>query len=156
MSERNEPGRPPSLDDVKQSAICAVLAMGGTRAIAASYVGCHPDTIRNTALRDEAFALALEAAESKHEVAQLSHINKAGQEGRHWRAAAWVLEHRYPSRYGKRRPDLFTLEQVAHVLTQFAEVILDEVTDPEAREQILARLAELTAGLQSAAAGEKP
>ncbi len=156
MNEREEPAKTPYLDEVKQSAICAVLAMGGTRAIAASYVGCHPDTIRNTELRDEAFAQALEAAESKHEVSQLSHINNAGREGRHWRAAAWVLEHRYPSRYGKRRPDLFTLEQVSHVLTQFAEVILDEVTDSEAREKILARLAELTTGLQSDAAGENP
>ena len=67
-----------------------------------------------------------------------------------------MLEHRYPSRYGKRRPDFFTLDQVSHVLTQFAEVILDEVTDPDAREKILARLAELTAGLQSATAGENP
>jgi hypothetical protein len=156
VSERNEPGRPPALDETKQAAVCAVLAMGGTRTIAASYVGCHPDTIRNTELRDEAFAAALEAAESKHEVLQLSYINSAGKEGRYWRAAAWVLEHRYPTRYGARRQNLFTLEQTSYILAQFAEVILDEVTDDEQRQKILARLAELTAGLQASEAGGQP
>ena len=120
MSERNELGRPQVLDQVKQREICAILVMGGTRATAAAYVGCHPDTIRNTELRDPEFAKQLEHAESRHEVSQLSYIANAGKEGRHWRAAAWVLEHRYPGRYGRRRPNLFTLDQVTHVLTQFA------------------------------------
>jgi hypothetical protein len=153
VSERKKPRRLPALDDTKKAAICAVLAMGGTRATAASYVGCHPDTIRRTELRDEAFAAALEAAESKHEVLQLSYINSAGKDGRYWRAAAWVLEHRYPTRYGARRENLFTLEQTSHVLTQFAGVILDEVTDDDQRQRILARLDELTSGLQASAPG---
>lgn len=151
MKERNEVGRPPVLDAYKKREICVVLAMGGSRAIAARYVNCHPDTIRNTAQRDLEFALALEQAESKNEVRHLAFINKAAEEGRYWRAAAWVLERKYPSRYGARRPDMFTVEQVSHVLAQFAGVILAEVPDASQRERILLRLSDLTAGLQSSA-----
>lgn len=142
------------LDDVKKREICAILAMGGSRAIAAAYVGCHPNTIRKHILRDEAFAQAVEQAESKHEVAQLSYINSAGKEGRHWRAAAWLLEHRYPGRYGRRKTDQFTLEQVTHILTQFAGVILDEIEVEEMRQRILGRLSELATSLRLSAAGE--
>ncbi len=153
MSERIEQTRT-VLDEAKKREICAILAVGGTRTTAAAYVGCHPNTIRNTELRDEAFAQALEQAESKHEVAQLSYINNAGKEGRHWRAAAWALENRYPGRYGRRKADRFTLEQVTHVLTQFAGVILDEVSEDDPRQRILERLAELATSLRLSAAGE--
>lgn len=150
--QRSDAGRPPILDEAKQREICAILAVGCSRATAARYVGCHPDTIRNTALRDEAFAEALGQAESKHEVRHLTFINKAAEEGRYWRAAAWALERRFPSRYGRRRGDLFTAEQVSHVLAQFAGAILDEVPDAEQQERILARLTGLTERLQASAA----
>ncbi len=145
-------GRPPILNEAKQREICAILAVGCSRATAAQYVGCHPDTIRNTALRDDAFAEALGQAESKHEVRHLTFINKAAEEGRYWRAAAWALERRFPSRYGRRRGDLFTAEQVSHVLGQFAGVILEEVPDEMQRERILSRLSDVTSRLQRAAA----
>lgn len=153
MSEREEIIRT-VLDEVKKREICAILTMGGSRTIAAAYVSCHPNTIRNHILRDEAFAQAVEQAESKHEVAQLTYINNAGKEGRHWRAAAWMLEHRYPGRYGRRQSDRFTLEQVTHVLTQFAGVILDEVGEEALRQRILSRLSELATSLRLSAAGE--
>lgn len=151
MKQRSEAGRPPVLDDAKKGEICAILAVGCSRATAARYVGCHPDTIRNTAQRDPQFATALERAESKHEVKHLAFINEAAKEGKNWRAAAWALERKYPGRYGPRRPDFFTIEQMTHVLHQFADVILEEVPDAQKREKIMARLADLTAGLQSSA-----
>jgi hypothetical protein len=151
VKQRSEGGRPPVLDDAKKGEICAILAVGCSRATAARYVGCHPDTIRNTAERDEDFAMALERAESKHEVKHLAFIDKAAKEGKYWRAAAWALERKYPGRYGTRRPNTFTFEQMAHVLQQFADVILEEVSDARKREKIMVRLADLTAGLQSSA-----
>jgi hypothetical protein len=138
------------LDDGKQREICAILAVGCSRTTAAKYVGCHCTTIRRTAERDEAFALALRQAESKHEVLHLTHINKAAQEGRYWRAAAWALERKYPARYSQRNPNMFTLEQIAQVLSQFAEVILEEVDKPAQRKRILARLTDLATGLEAA------
>lgn len=155
MSKREETSRT-VLDEGKQREICAILTMGGTRAVAATYVGCHPNTIRKTALRDEAFAQALEQAESGHEIKQLKYLNDAGKEGRHWRAAAWILEHRYPSRYGRRKAGAFTMEQVTHVLTQFAGVILDEVEAENTRQRILERLGELATSLRHSVDGDNP
>lgn len=153
MTKRSEVGRPPVLDDAKKREICAILAVGCNRETAARYVGCHPHTIRNTAHREAPFALELERAESKHEVKHLAFISKAAEEGKYWRAAAWALERKYPGRYGARRPDMFTVEQVSHVLSQFAAVVLEEVPEASQRERILSRLSDLTAGLQSLATG---
>jgi hypothetical protein len=149
VSNAKEVGRPRALDEFKKREICAVLAVGGSRATAAQYVGCHPDTIRNTAQRDPEFAADLEHAESKHEVKHLTFINKAAAEGRYWRAAVWALERKFPGRYGRRHPDMFTIEQVSHVLTQFAAVILEEVPEETQRGKILSRLSELTVRLES-------
>lgn len=147
-----ESGRRPVLDDAKQREICAVLSMGGTRTLAARYVGCHVGTIRNTALRDADFAAALERAETSDEITHLANINKAAKEGRYWRAAAWALERKYPDRYGQRHPNAFTIDQVSQVLAQFADLILEEVPEQADRDRILERLTDLTAGLQAAAA----
>lgn len=151
MSGGKEVGRPPVLDDAKKREICAILAVGCKRATAARYVGCHPCTIGRTAKRDEQFALDLERAESKHEVKHLAFISKAAEEGKYWRAAAWALERMYPERYGPRRPETYTAEQVGHLLQQFAGVVLAEVREEPQREQIVARLADLTAGLEASA-----
>lgn len=137
------------LDEVKRREICAILSVGCSRKTAARYVGCHRITITRTAARDEDFALALRQAESKHEVLHLTHINKAAQEGRYWRAAAWALERKYPDRYSQRPPNMFTLEQITQVLSQFAEALLEEVEKASQRKRILARLTDLTTGLQA-------
>ncbi len=81
------------LTEVKRSEICAILAVGCSRTAAARYVGCHPDTIRNTAKRDAEFAAALQQAETRHEIQHLAHINAAAKEGRYWRRRRVALEH---------------------------------------------------------------
>lgn len=146
-----EKRRRPLLDDIKRGEICAILAVGCSRSVAARYVGCHVTTIRRTAARDDAFAKSLAHAESQHEILHLTYINKAAKEGRYWRAAAWALERTYPNRYAQRRAQTVTVEQISQVLSQFADAILEEVTDPDQRERILARLSELTARLRAAA-----
>ncbi len=137
------------LTEVKRREIFAILAVGCSRTVAARYVGCHPITILRTARKDPEFAEALEAAESRHEIGHLTHINAAAKEGRYWRAAAWALERRYPDRYGRRKARTVTVDQISQALAQFADVILEEVTDVELQERIFARLSELTAELQA-------
>jgi len=148
-----EKGRKRLLDEGKQREICAILAVGCSRQTAARYVGCHRITILRTARVDEKFRRSILHAESQHEILHLTHINKAAKEGRYWRAAAWALERKYPSRYSQRDPHLFTLEQVSQVLSQFADVITSEVRKAADRKRILARLSDLTAGLQTSAKG---
>ncbi len=146
-----EPRGRTALTEVKRREICAILAVGCTRTAAARYVGCHPDTIRNTAKREPDFAAALVQAESQHEIRHLTHINAAAKEGRYWRAAAWALERVNPDRYAGRRPHTITVQQISEVLSQFAGVMLEEVSDPELQKRVFARLSDLTSELKALA-----
>lgn len=139
-----KPSKRSVLTEVKRREICAVLAMGGTRTLAARYVGCHVVTIRRLIHKDPDFATAVLQAESKHEILNLGHINKAAAEGRNWRAAAWVLERAYPDKYGKRRAGAITLDQLTDALTQVVDVLMDELDESELRERVLERLSRLS------------
>jgi hypothetical protein len=138
-----------ALDEVKRGEVCAILAVGGSRQLAAQYVGCSATTIRNTALRDASFKEQLEKAESQHEIGYLQNIRAAARKEQYWRAAAWVLERRFPDRYGPRKPGTTSVEQIMQLLGQFAEMIVQEVPTPEAQQRILARL-QVLAGSDSA------
>jgi hypothetical protein len=155
VNQRSEIGRPPVLDDTKKSQICAIIAMGCSRATAASYVGCHRDTIRNTAGRDAAFADALEKADSQHEMRHMGFINRAAEEAKYWRAAAWALERKYPGRYGARRAELFTREQVLHIVAQLGELVGQEIANKREAKRIQSRLAELTAAFRPSAGDDE-
>src|SRR5690242_15717663 len=50
------------LDDKKCAAIFGILAVGGTRRLAARYVGCSPATIHNAARRDKDFRRQLRSS----------------------------------------------------------------------------------------------
>ena len=56
-------GRRPVLDEIKRREILAILAVGGSRRVAAKYVGCAVSTIQNTADRDPQFAAQLHRME---------------------------------------------------------------------------------------------
>jgi hypothetical protein len=139
------------LDETKRREIYAILSVGGSRAAAARYVGCHAQTIRNTAQRDPQFGAALERAESSDEIVLLTNITKAGKDPRYWRAAAWALERKYPDRYGQRDPKAFTAEQISTILGHFSEVIIEEIPDEADARRILERLNGLIAEFGEAA-----
>ncbi len=132
--------RKPLLDDAKQREICAILSVGGTRSVAAKYVGCCVDTIRRTALRDKVFAERIQKAEPSTEITFLKSIQTAAKESRNWRAAAWALEHLFPERYARRANSPLTREQITEILTQFAEELLVDLPAKD-REKIISRIA---------------
>ena len=68
INQNSRPGRKPLLDEAKRREICEILAVGGTRTLAACYVGCSLDTIARTAKRDRAFAKQLRKAEVECEI----------------------------------------------------------------------------------------
>lgn len=148
-------GRPPVLDEAKRREICAILAVGCSRRTAAFYVDCSVNTIRRTALRNAEFAAQLRRAESACEVAALTHLNKAVKDGRNWRAAAWLLERRYPDRFGPRKPRSVSPDQLTDVVNRFAEVLSREISNADERQRILARLQNVTERLQSEEAAER-
>ncbi|MBN2475841.1 MAG: hypothetical protein JXB62_14610 [Pirellulales bacterium] len=147
MSQR---GRRALLDEYKRREILAILAVGGNREMAARYVGCRVNTIQNTADRDPEFAVQLRQKERQWEVSYLGNIRAAAGNERHWRAAAWALERLDPERYGRRGPDVITISQVAMLLTQFTEVIAQEVPVAEYRKNILKRFNAISESLRGA------
>jgi hypothetical protein len=142
-------GRPPVLDDTKRREVCAVLSMGGSRRLAARYVGCAPATIRNTAERDPEFAAQLDQAEGQHELLYLRNIQAAAKKEQYWRAAAWMLERRYPERYAERPLGAITVEQIIELLAQFAEIVVQELPHRDDQQRVLGRLELLGTNLET-------
>ncbi|MBX7164822.1 MAG: hypothetical protein K1X74_00615 [Pirellulales bacterium] len=141
-------GRRPVLDEAKQSAICAIVAMGCSRQTAAQYVGCAVATIRKTALRDARFADKLRKSEHGWELKQLTNIQAAAE--RSWQAAAWLLERRLPETYSKRDPKQVNGQHLARLVARFAEVVAGEVREAGDRRRVLDRLSELASDLERA------
>jgi hypothetical protein len=138
-----KPGRPPVLDEIKQREILAILSVGCSRRTAARYVGCAPTTIQNTADRDPKFAEKLRHAENQAELTWLKNINTAAKKEQYWRAAAWALEHIKPEQYAKRHPNVITVEQISQLLSQFAQIVSEEIPVDKYRKAVLNRFEEL-------------
>ena len=133
------------LDEFKRSEICAVVAMGCSRQVAARYVGCSRSTIYRTALRDLAFRRQLQKAEGHYEILHLSNISEAAKCKQYWRAAAWILERKYPQRYAPQPANVPTAAQISELLGRFAEIVVEEVPSNRQQRQILTRLKGLLA-----------
>ncbi|HUT94889.1 MAG TPA: hypothetical protein VMY37_35855 [Thermoguttaceae bacterium] len=133
-------GRRPVLDEFKRREILAILAVGGSRRTAASYVGCALSTIQNTADRDLQFTQNLGQAEHQAEIAYLKSIQKAARKEQYWRAAAWVLERKNPDDFARRRPNVFTPDQITLILARFAEIVVNEVPVAAYRKNVLKKL----------------
>lgn len=128
-----------ALDAVKKREILAIVSVGCSRRTAARYVGCSHTTIGNTARRDGEFGRQLRRAERQAEIAFMKSIGQAALKPQYWRAAAWALERLNPHDFARRNPQVVTLDQVARLLAQFAELVVAEVPSAS-RQRVLARL----------------
>ena len=133
-------GRPPVLDEGKQREIAAIISLGCSQAAAARYVGCAVSTIQRTAERDPAFAERLGHAKCNAEVRLVRNIRDAANKSQYWRAAAWALERFFPEDYLQRHPNIITADQFAQVLTQFAEILIQQVPVERYRKNIVKAL----------------
>jgi len=140
--KRKRLGRPNVLDDVKQASIVALLSAGCSRRQAAQYVGCAPSTIGYLAGRDRQFAKRLRQAELQTEVRPLTNLMEAS--GRHWRAAAWLLERQFPQRYGRRQPDLMTRGEFRDALGMLSETLSEMLPTAQQRLMLRYRLQEVS------------
>jgi hypothetical protein len=131
------------LNETKRREVCAILSVGGTRTMAATYVGCATATIRSTAQKLPDFAEQLRKAEVNPELTFLKTINAAGGDVKQWRAAAWALERMFPERYARRPADTVTLDQLTEVIKTLSEIIVGEVPVKQYRKRLLERLAKL-------------
>ena len=125
----------PILDDFKRAQIVSILAVGGSRVLAAKFVGCHPRTIYNTAKANPDFAKRLNLAESSPEYQLLSSVTEAGKKGV-VHAAKWALERIYFSRYRPRTPGGFSQETVKQLLEELITRLADSAPGDEERCRI--------------------
>lgn len=134
------------LNEEMKSQILGVLRLGCSRLTAALCVGCCYDTIRRTANRDPKFKKDLVKAEAGFEVFHAKKIHEGDQA---WRASGWALERKIPSRYGLRKPGTMSIQDVAGLLREYADVIASEVTNPSTRHRIIRRLQGILIALES-------
>ena len=127
-------------DEDKQR-ICELVRLGCTPEKAAAHVGWSACQLHRLAEQDKAFGRSLREAERSFEVRNLLHLYHAGE--KHWQAAAWLLERRYPDRYARRPPQVMTAKEVETCLTRFTQIVLDHIPEPDRRRHIEAALSEL-------------
>ena len=97
-------GRPAKLDDLTEARIIRAIEAGATYKLAAKAGGITYETLRTWRNEHDCFDAKCESAEWRAANLWLDAIDAAADKG-DWRAAAWRLERRYPSEYGKRRGD---------------------------------------------------
>lgn len=96
---RQGPERSPEID----AAILAKIADGSTQTDAAQAVGIHRTTLSRWKSADPELAEAMERAESEAKAKLLQLVlSSAGGEDPDWRAAAWILERRWPDEFGPK------------------------------------------------------
>lgn len=142
----------PELDELQKRDVRAIVTVGASLGTAAKYVGCSLDDIRRAAGRDREFGKSLRQAEPGQELQHLTLIKDAAK--KYWKASAWLLERKYPDRYGTRKPDTITREELDEVLSHIADIICEEVPQAKHRQNIIERMQELIAGLQAASAAQ--
>jgi transposase-like protein len=115
-----------------QAKLCAALRAGAYRDSAAQANDVHPATVRRWVQQGEAgdsdyeaFARALKKAEAVAE-RRLLRLVRAGGEG--WQSKAWIMERRWPARWGGR---------VRATVSEERETLLAKVQgDPDLHERL--------------------
>lgn len=87
---------------------------------------------------DPSFEDFLQKCEAQHEVEHLETINDA----KTWQASAWMLERKYPDKYGKK--DIVKHEYEIKFMT-FQKVILEVINDadPRLKQMIMRKLRQI-------------
>lgn len=91
-------GRPSVMTSEKEAEILAILTMGGSRNIAADYVGIGRGTLHECIERDRSFSERIKKAESECQRLHLERLHLAEP----WQASAWMLERKWPDEFGRR------------------------------------------------------
>jgi len=101
-TKRKSPKLSKTKDTIKKSVIDH-LEVGNTIEASAFKSGISRGTYYNWYNADEQFALACDEAMAKAEEALLNQIMRMAITRDDWRAPAWILERRFPDRWGARQ-----------------------------------------------------
>lgn len=94
-------GRPTKRTPATTAKVCTAIRAGATFEHAAAFAGISYATFAEWRVRYPEFAEAVKAAEGEGAVSLLAKLQTAATSG-HWQAAAWILERRHPTVYGRR------------------------------------------------------
>ena len=93
-------GRPSSYTPAVVARICEGIRLGLTYDLAAQYGGIAGGTFFRWQAQYREFREAVQEANAHAAAVNMARINKEAQDGE-WRAAAWIMEHRFPEHYGR-------------------------------------------------------
>lgn len=110
-------GRPRIITNINEKEILAILETGGSRNMAADYVGIGRTTLHDHIDRDEAFSEQVKRAEAS---GQLKHLKKVGGADQ-WQASAWMLERKWPDEFGRKDRHEEQTDDIASVLTKLID-----------------------------------
>lgn len=100
-------------DEAKVQAVLNALKLGLSIKTAAKIVGCTYQTVHNECRRNKAFFARIKEAQGSCEQALVAMVYKAAQKGQ-WTAAAWMLERKWPDKWGKRERTPLTPKEPEH------------------------------------------
>jgi transposase-like protein len=92
--------RPTKRTPEREQRLLQAIRAGNTRRAACAYAGISDETLANWSRRSLDFLESLTRAEAESEVALVATIRQAAQQD--WRAAAHLLERRWPDTWGRR------------------------------------------------------
>lgn len=92
-------GRPTKRTLSAKDTIVQAIGLGATYARAAAAAGITYETLNEWRKDDSEFSEAINKAEADRVAKALQAIQRAATDS--WQAAAWYLERRYPSEYGR-------------------------------------------------------
>jgi hypothetical protein len=144
-------GREPKLTPDVLARLVEAISNGNTRKNAAAYAGVHPSTLRKWLAKGKkrltrtngdyvSLFAAIKKAEAEAVDKHVRLISSAAD--KHWQAAAWWLERKYPDEWGSDKRLITQLLRDVAALTKAANVNADR-----AREE---------AGIEAAAKGQQP
>lgn len=140
------------LNERVQNIICEALANGVTVETAAEIAGIGQSTLynwlklgREGVAKYKPFADAVEEAIAKSELVLLERIHEASKHT--WQAAAWILERRFPERWGRRdRLNVTETSLIARLDEHARNVLLQDPEIQRLSDMVIERIAELDAG----------
>jgi transposase len=125
-AERTLMARPTKRTPEREQRLLLAIRAGNTRRAAAAYVGVDERTVERWKQRFAGFADALSRAEAESEVALVAIVRQAATQD--WRAAAHLLERRWPDTWGRReRVDVLLRQQAERLASTLEGVTADEL-----------------------------
>jgi hypothetical protein len=110
--EERSLGRPTKYSEGITGRICKFIGEGCSRETAAALVGVNVETLYAWARQFPEFSDQIKKADAKFEETCIRAIRKAGRDTESWTASAWLLERKFPDRWGKVDRHLIRMQRL--------------------------------------------